>query len=794
MENNVNKYSKLVQSNDEQIIDISALWNILLGKWYWFIISILISVSIAGIYLYRTPKVFRQNATIMVKDRSAMGGAVSGAASAFSDMVGLNMISSSNTDNEMMILQSRSLMESVVVKMNFYITYYKENKFRWTELYEYLPFRIIETFPGRSIPKEFKIEILSESQYKYSDSDTIFISEFNKNIDFPFGNAKIESYPEILDSFIGDKIKVNINSIDRTVASYLNSLYISLMSKTSTMVSLSFNSSRPAKAKDVLNCILDQYCYRSILDKNMVLENTSLFIAERLEFIKAELTNVDDIIERYKSTNRTMSTSTESGVYLKSATELEEKISANDLQIELVNILSEFINNSSNRRELLPYNIGLNNDVINKQIQEYNENLIKLNRLISASSERNPLVIDLNLMLESTRSNIVNAIKDQKKSLKLLQKELEIRNIRTTGRIEAVSVNERNIQTYTRDQKIKEELYLYLLNKAEESAITKSMTEANAMIVDRAGGNNYPLAPKKSMIILASMMIGFIIPAIWFILKDLFNNKVRGRADVNKIISAPILGEIPSIKNKNKKVDEMFVIEDGETTHISESFRLVRTNLTYLQGDNKIIAVTSTQAAEGKTYISANLAKTLSFSNKKVCLIDLDLRRRSLSKKFKLNKSKGVSDFLSNKINEIGSLSQLIENENKNLFIIPAGAMPPNPAELLMSERFNIMIKQLREEFDYIIIDNPPVNIVADTRISNRCADITLYVIRAGVIDRRELISIQERYENKELNNLNIIITDVDYEALYYSIGYNGYEKGYGYSYVQKGKYNKYYN
>ena len=217
------------------------------------------------------------------------------------------------------------------------------------------------------------------------------------------------------------------------------------MSKTSTMVSLSFNSSRPAKAKDVLNCILDQYCYRSILDKNMVLENTSLFIAERLEFIKAELTNVDDIIERYKSTNRTMSTSTESGVYLKSATELEEKISANDLQIELVNILSEFINNSSNRRELLPYNIGLNNDVINKQIQEYNENLIKLNRLISASSERNPLVIDLNLMLESTRSNIVNAIKDQKKSLNLLQKELEIRNIRTTGRIEAVSVNERNI-------------------------------------------------------------------------------------------------------------------------------------------------------------------------------------------------------------------------------------------------------------------------------------------------------------------------------------------------------------
>ena len=248
MENNVNKYSKLVQSNDEQIIDISALWNILLGKWYWFIISILISVSIAGIYLYRTPKVFRQNATIMVKDRSAMGGAVSGAASAFSDMVGLNMISSSNTDNEMMILQSRSLMESVVVKMNFYITYYKENKFRWTELYEYLPFRIIETFPGRSIPKEFKIEILSESQYKYSDSDTIFISEFNKNIDFPFGNAKIESYPEILDSFIGDKIKVNINSIDRTVASYLNSLYISLMSKTSTMVSLSFNSSRDRKS------------------------------------------------------------------------------------------------------------------------------------------------------------------------------------------------------------------------------------------------------------------------------------------------------------------------------------------------------------------------------------------------------------------------------------------------------------------------------------------------------------------------------------------------------------------
>ena len=273
-------------------------------------------------------------------------------------------------------------------------------------------------------------------------------------------------------------------------------------------------------------------------------------------------------------------------------------MSANDLQIELVNMLSDFVNNPSNKRELLPYNIGLENQALNKQIQEYNDNLIKLNRMIAASSERNPVVIDLNQMLESTRTTIVTSVNDQRKSLILQRKELELRNLRTTGRIEAVSVNERNIQSYARDQKIKEELYLYLLNKGEETAITKSMTEANAMIVDRAGGSTAPISPRKMIILLVSLIFGGFTPLVWFIGKDLLNTKVRGRGDIQKTIDAPILGEIPS-KGKRDFGDSIFVVNNGYSSHLSESFRILRTNLSYLNGDKKVIAITSSQAAEG---------------------------------------------------------------------------------------------------------------------------------------------------------------------------------------------------
>ena len=680
-------------------------------------------------------------------------------------------------------------MESVVMRLRSYITYYKRSNFRDSELYDILPFRIVEINPGTSLPGSFYIEPLSVIDFKYADNDTAFTSQFNKEIVFPFGKAKIEAYPDIVSEYISEKIKVNIDSPKFTASNYLRNLSVFLQNKMGTIVALSFNSTKPAKAEDILNTLLDQYNKRSIEEKNQILDGTSLFISQRLELIKAELDEIDQRIEEYKKTNKTVGAVSESSIYIQSANLLEDKISTNDIQLELVNILYDFIKEPVNKRELLPYNIGLDNTVLNKQIQEYNDNLIKLNRMITASSERNPVVIDMTSMLESTRGTIETSVTDMKKSLTLQQKELEARSVRATGRIESLSVNERNVQSIAREQKIKSDLYLYLLNKSEECAITKSMTESNGIIVDYADGPNFPIAPRKMIILLMSFFMGLLIPGAYYLLKDILYNKVRGKADLLKIVSAPIVGEIPS---KDKKETETIVVKSGSTTHISEAFRILRTNLSYLVKEPKVIAITSTQSMEGKTYISMNLAMTLALTGKRVCLLDLDLRRRSLTKCFSQKSATGVVDYLTGKKENIDSMIIKVNNDvDMNLF--PAGPVPPNPAELLMTERFDQLIAELREKFDYIIVDNPPVDIVADTKISNRCADFTAYIVRAGVLDRNQLYAVEETYKSEALNNMGIILTDVDYEKLHYSLGYNGGNKTYGYSRYGGGKYNPYY-
>lgn len=782
MNNNINNKK---EQEEESLIDLSSIINILLGKWYWFTISIVLCIGIGLIKIYKSPKIYKKTASVLIKDSNNLG-AVSGAASAFTDLAGMKMLSSSNTDNEMLILQSRSLMESVVLRLRSYITYYRQDVLREVEIYEILPFRLNESKPGLSLPSNFFIEPLSESEFRYSDDNVSFKENFNKEIIFPFGKAKIEAYPEIVSEYLNKKIRICIETPKTTINQYLGRFSVSLMSKTGTVVSLGFTATRPGKAEDLLNALFDQYNIRSIEDKNHILDASTNFIDKRLEWIKTELAEIDLRIEEYKKSNKTTGIINESSLYFQNANNLEEKISQNSIQIELVNSLYDFINNPINKRELLPYNIGLDNAGLNKQIQEYNENLIKLNRMITASSERNPLVQDLTAMLESTRISIDKTIKDMKNSLFIQQKELDIRALRATGKIESISVNERNVQSIARDQKIKEELYLYLLNKIEEISITKAMTESNGMIVDYADGSNYPVAPKKQIILLISIILGCIIPGVYFILKDLLNRKVRGKSDVLSVVSAPIIGEIPS-KEKNNK--ESLLVKDGVSNPITEAFKILRTNLSFLVKEPKVIAITSSQSNEGKTYISMNIAATLSLTGKKVCMLDLDLRRRSLSTYFGKHKYAGVVEYIIGKESNLTSLIIPLTDNYDNLSILPAGTVPPNPAELLLRDDFDKLISELKSRFDYIVIDNPPVNIVADTKISNRCVDFTAYVVRAGVLNREELNIVEDIYQSKVLNNMGIILTDIDYEKLYYTIGYRGYGKGYGSKYAPNNYY-----
>ncbi|MEG1616679.1 MAG: polysaccharide biosynthesis tyrosine autokinase [Bacteroidales bacterium] len=774
-------------NNEEEEIDFSSILNILLGKWYWFLASALLFISLGAAYLYFTPKTYSRSATILIKD-SKNGAGANMEAMAFADIAGLSGLSVSNAENEMQILKSRFLMENVVTKLGANITYSIRENLRSVELYENAPFKIKEVMPGTLMPADFTVELINNDQFKFISEDTVFTGKFNEELQFPFGVATIENYPLLQEIHQGEEINVSIESTKKVVTNYLKVLQANLVSKNASMVEVRFSSSRPGKATDVLNTLLELYNQETINDKNLVLDNTQSFIEDRLSVIRRELGDVDSRIEGYKRSSRSTNILTESQIYLQSASKLEETISETELQASLVGILAEFLSKPQNKGELLPYNIGLDNAGLNAQIQNYNDNIIKMNRLLAASSERNPVVADMGVSLETARRSIEKTVADMQKSVKMQLKELSSRNALATGRIEAVATNERSVQSIERDQKIKAELYLYLLNKSEENAILKSMTEANARIIDRAFGEDMPIKPKKSIILLACMLIGCIIPAAYFILKDLLYTKVRGRADVTKIISAPVLGEIPA--KPEKHANDYIVVHQGSNTQVSEAFRILRTNLGFMNigRNHQVISTTSTQPGEGKTYVSGNMAMALALSGKKVCLVGLDLRRPTMQAEFGLKGRSGVTEFLANRSQ---NLSELIHqtSDNENLFILPAGTVPPNPAELLMSSRFDEMVKQLRDKFDYVILDNPPMDIVADTGIANRVTDLSLYVIRAGVLDRRQLVGIEQIYKEQKLTNMGIVITDVDYERLYYSVGYKGYGKRYGYSGSDNGYY-----
>jgi capsular exopolysaccharide synthesis family protein len=774
-------------NNDEQTgFDFMTLINIVIGKWYWFALSIILCLMLAAVNIYKTPKVYRKQATIQIKESKS-----NSQSSAFADLAGISGLSVSNVDNEIVVLGSRFLMEDVVKQLGLNITYYDKQFMRNIELYDDTPFRIESPSSVGLMPMTFQITPKDEKTFTFSSTDTTFTAKFDTEVRFPFGSAVVATRPQWLRSHIGKPVLVNISTVEGTALGLLGGFSVATKGKGVSVLLMTEQCSRPEKAADVLNKLVEVYNIAVINDKNLILDNTGDFIAERLDIVRGELGDVDGRIENYKQSTLSINAASEGAMSVSTASNLEEQRSANELQISLLRSLRDYMKRAGSNRDLLPYNLGIDNANLNSQIQTYNENLIRMNRLIEASSERNPVVADLRSSLETLRASIEKTVSDMEGSLELTRRELNNRASRATSRIEASSTHERTLQSITRDQKIKEELYLYLLNKSEENAILKSMTEPAARLLDKAYGSDAPISPQREKIFLLALIVGFMIPAVVFVLKDMLYAKVRGRSDVTKTIKAPIVGEIPS-KPKEQQ-DDYIVVSNGDNSQLTEAFRIMRTNMNFLmQGEgSKVIAFTSTMPGEGKTYMSVNYAMVLALTGKRVCLVGLDLRRPSLQGVFGHKHHKGVSDILSTgNMNLVDEYIMPLE-QDKNLFLLPAGTIPPNPAELLMSKNFDALIDKLRSEFDYIIIDNPPVNVVSDAAISNRVADISLYVIRAGHLNRRDLTFVESLYEEKKLKNMAIVITDIDYERIYYSVGYSGYGKGYG-TYGSYGKYYKY--
>lgn len=775
---------------EDNSINLMDFLRMGLANWYWFVLSVIVCLGGAFVYLKSTPKIYMRTASVLIKDEKR--GGMASEASAFED---LNLMSfKSNVDNELLVFKARRLMDEVVRRLQLDISYKVKNGLIRQELYTASPLTV--QFPDVSESQIFNFVITPVSDKEVLLSDFEMGENFesrpikvqlNDTVTTPVGKVVVVPTLHYSKNCYGIPLYVGKSNLRMVSLGYTNSLQLALANKASTIINLSLSDVSPRRAEDVINTLIDVYNEDAVNDKNQVAINTSNFINERLIIIEKELGGVDSEIENYKKENRLTDITSETGVYLQTSTQNQQVGLDMENQLTLTRYIREYLTDPTKGTELIPTNTGIGNMDIETQISKYNDMLLKRNKLVSNSSENNPVVMDLNNALDAMRQTIVRTVDNQ-----ITAYNVKIRNVREqeaqiSRRIAAVPTQQKYVLSVERQQKIKEELYLYLLNKREENALSQSITESNARVVDAATGSDAPVAPKAMMIIMAALALGCVIPAGVLYLITIMDTKVRDRKEIEDNLTAPFLGEIPyreREKGEKGEKDNTLVIRENGRDSVSEAFRIVRTNMEFMRvgvENLQVVMFTSLNVSEGKTFISSNLAVSLAMTGKKVVIVDLDIRKGTLSSHIR-TADMGVTNYLSGKVDDVGIIVR-DSGLHPNLDIVCNGPIPPNPAEFLLSKRLDKLVDELRKRYDYVLLDNVPSNMIADAVIVGRLVDLTIYVIRAGYMDRRQLPEVEKLYRQKKFKNMAILLNGVKYKHTRYGYYKYGYYGSYGYSY-----------
>lgn len=787
----MNTEQEINNREEENELNIMDLARMGLANWHWFVLSIVVCMAFAFFYLKSRPYVYTRTASVLIKDEMR-GAQLTTEASAFEELNMLNVKSS--VDNEVLIFKSKRLMEEVARRLRLDVSYKVHRRLRDIELYTQSP--VVLRFPDATAGMNFSLTVtpLSEREVRLSDfpepEDSIppvkEIKAFlNDTVETPVGRVVVQPSLYYTEDVYGEPVYVRKNNLKAVAMACNAGLQSVLASKTATIINLSLNDAVPQRAEDIINTLIDVYNEDAVNDKNRIAVNTSNFINDRLIIIEKELGGVDSEIETYKKENRLTDIKSEAGVYLQTTSRYQQENLELENQRTLAGYIRDYLTDPAKRADLIPSNTGISDVNIENQIREYNELLLKRDKLIGNSSERNPVVMDLNNSLAAMRQTIIRTVDNLIASLNIKIRNTVEQETQTMRRIAAVPTQQKYVLSVERQQKIKEALYLYLLNKREENALSMSITESNARIIDPATGSGVPVSPKVKMVLLAAFALGCAIPAGILWLLTVLDTRVRSRKDVEEKLSAPFLGEIP-LRERKKGEDGLIVRENGRDT-VSEAFRIVRTNMDFMRAgveNMQVVMFTSLNVAAGKTFVSSNLAVSLAMAGKKVVLVDLDIRKGTLSGQIHSSKS-GITNYLSGKLTEVADLIQPGEY-HPNLDVIANGPVPPNPAELLLSDRLDLLVAELRKRYDYVILDNVPSNMIADAVIVNRVADLTIYVIRAGTMDRRQLPEIEKLFRQKKFRNMAVLLNGVKYRHSrygYYKYGYYGYYGYYGQTY-----------
>ena len=786
-----------MRAQSEEQINIQEILFRYLIHWPWFVVSVIVCVALAWGYLRLTTPVYNISATVLIKDEKKGGGANM---SSELEKMGLNgfVSSSSNIENEIEVLKSRTLAREVVSSLGLFVTYMDEDKFPNKELYRTSPV-LVSLTPQEAdrLPQTMEIDMLLQPAGAMDVQVKVGKKEYRKHLEklpavFPTDEGTVAFFVnnDTLSSLRPESVTTErhitayINRPFAVAKGYAGSLSITPTSKATSVVTVSLKNSNTQRGKDYIDKLLEMYNINANNDKNEVAQRTAEFIDERIDIISKELGSTERDLENFKRSAGITDLTSEAQIALTGNAEYEKKRVENQTQINLVMDLKKYLQGSE--YEVLPANVGLQDAGVAGAIDRYNEMVAERKRLLRTSTESNPAIVNLTTSIRAMRSNIQTTLDATLKGLEITKADLIREASRYSRRISDAPTQERQFVSIARQQEIKSGLYLMLLQKREENAIVLAAIANNAKIIDEAQADSTPISPKRMMIYLAALVFGIGIPVGVIYLIGLTKFKIEGRADVEKLTSLPVAGDIPLADEKTGAI----AVFENQNNLMSETFRNVRTNLQFmLENGKNVILVTSTVSGEGKSFISANLAISLSLLGKKVVIVGLDIRKPGLNKVFNLPKKEyGITQFLTN---STVNLMDLVHHSdiNKNLYILPGGTVPPNPTELLARDGLEKAVEILRKNFDYVILDTAPVGMVTDTLLIGRVADLSVYVCRADYTRKTEFTLINELAENNKLPNLCIVINGLDLQkkkyGYYYGYGkygkYYGYGKHYGY-------------
>lgn len=792
--NTATRTSRRRNANVDEAISLRDILDTFIDNWVWFFISVVLCLILARVYLATKSNVYQRQAVMLVKDDNGPGGGGRRSNISTDALMQLNgVLTGSSVKNEVYILHSFQLAQEVAKNLQLDVMYSIRSGLRNVSLYENRPFSVnfVTEF---SVPASFTLTIdnsrggtISDVRFgkEMDESDFTAKVEWGKLTKTPFGNFIATPMAGQIKEYVGKDVKVQRVSMENAAIILYNKVVSGEIDKESTLVRISCSDTSIKRADDILNGLLDAYKRSIIEDKNQIAKSTSKFIEDRISLIHSELSEVEGQMAEFKQNSGLVDIKASSEAFITQSNVARQRTIQAETQYSMVEYLVDYLSQNIAGNSLIPSMGGISDVGITTQISNYNQLMLQRNRLAQNTSENSPTLQELDNNLTQMRTAIIASLKGYSSSLKLQVDKARKEEAELMGSLQSVPQKEKRVIDIARQQSIKETLYTYLLNKREETALQLAITEANIRVVEQPFGSRTPIAPRSNVIMLVALIMGIIVPFLFFYMKKVFDTTVRGRKDIERYTTIPILGEVPHSQLGRR--DTEIIVGGQENDVLAEAFRLIRFNMSFLNKEARVIMLTSTIPGEGKTFISGNLAATLGLTGKKVVLIDADIRKRTRSRLSVGANKHGLTSYLSGSVDDVLSLV-VTKNRQCNLDILPAGIVAPNPTELLMSERLEQCVEELKKHYDYVIIDNVPAQVVADAGIVNRVADLTIYVLRETKVDRRYLPELERLHQEKKFNHLCIVINDSRSKNNKYGYGYGKNEKKSFWSNVFRGK------